>query len=188
MGFIRTAISTPLELSDGTESLLHTQPHVRVFLSATHTLGPGTLHITTKRVLWLPDNAQPADSGYSIDFPQLLMHALSRDTAFFPHPAIYCQLEQDDEDDGEEEEGEDEEGGEEDRTAAAGVSEAEGGGDEMTAAAEVRVVPDDEAARQSTSHTCKQNATQRNTAHAVNLSHFARTYCVSYQWTYCTPN
>lgn len=151
MGFIRTSVSTPLELHDATESLLHTQPQVRVFLSATHNLGSGTLHITSKRVLWLPNDAQPAGGGYSIDFPQLLMHALSRDTAYFPHPAIYCQLEQDEdeEEDGEEgEEAEEQQGAEGD-----GPVEADAGGDELAKAPEVRLVPDDEAARQPTYFT-----------------------------------
>ena len=152
MGFIRTSIATPLSLSNASESLLHTQPHVRVFLSSTHTLGSGTLHITSKRVLWLPDDAQSTGSGYGIDFPQLLMHALSRDTAYFPHPAIYCQLEHDDDkDDRDDEEGEEEE--EMDAADGDGASEAEAGGDELTRAAEVWLVPDDDAACQSNTST-----------------------------------
>ena len=158
MGFTQATVSTPLELSDAAESLLHTQPNVRLFMSADDSLGSGTLHITSKRVLWLPDSAQPAGSGYSIDFPQLLMHALSRDTAYFPHPAIYCQLEQDDdEDDGVD----DADDGEEAPSAEADEEMMEG--DKLTRAAEVRLVPEDEAARQ-----LKQ---QQQPSSAVELCH-----------------
>ena len=149
MGFVHASVPTPLELADAEESLLHSQPHVSVYLSATHNLGPGTLHITSKRVLWLPDSAQPAANGYAIDFPQLLMHALSRDTAYFPHPAIYCQLERDDEED----EDEEEDGEKEADAGVDGGAEDAVGGDELTKAAEVRLVPDDQAARQTGTQT-----------------------------------
>ena len=186
MGFIRTSVPSPLDLSSSSESLLLSQPHVELFLSASRTLGRGTLHITTKRVLWLPDDAQPAGSGYSVDFPQLLMHALSRDTAYFPHPAIYCQLEQDEEGEGEDADEDDADG---DDAEADDASAGEGGRDELTAAAEVRLVPDDEAARQLNGTEARMHAASC----PPRFRHsYSRCCCccraVAEQLTRCTPS
>ena len=40
-----------------------------------------------------------SSSSWSVDFINVLMHALSRDTCHFPHACIYCQIGSTDDDD-----------------------------------------------------------------------------------------
>ncbi|KAF8821005.1 Nucleotide-sensitive chloride conductance regulator (ICln) protein [Cardiosporidium cionae] len=52
--------------------------------------GTGTLYLTSRRVIWL--SSQDLDKGYAMDYPFIVLHAISRDPATFEHPCIYCQL------------------------------------------------------------------------------------------------
>ena len=36
--------------------------------------------------------------AFDFDIPYISLHAISRDTSSFPHPCIYCQLDEDEED------------------------------------------------------------------------------------------
>lgn len=56
-------------------------------MNATH----GTLHVTTKRIVWVGDRAAPR-VGYGWDVNQITLHAISRDPAAFPRPCLYCQM------------------------------------------------------------------------------------------------
>ena len=150
MGFISVVVqrdsSGAPTFSDDEESLLHSQPHTRLFVSSSNRLvGEGVLLITTKRVVWLAEVPAAADdaNGYAVGYHSLLMHAISTDTEHFANPSIYCQLEQPEEDEGEEEE-EDEEEGEADDTSANTPL-----GDAVLRAGEARFVPDDPAAGRS---------------------------------------
>ena len=69
---------------------------------------PGTLYVTSKRVIWLGHQSAVA---YDFDVPYITLHAISRDPNSFPKPCVYCQLDEempddiledcDEEDDGE---------------------------------------------------------------------------------------
>lgn len=55
-----------------------------------HTEGPGRLFITTRNLVWL--SSVDSARGYSIDYPSISVHAISRDPAAFPRPCLYMQL------------------------------------------------------------------------------------------------
>ncbi|KAL5224914.1 hypothetical protein ABZP36_011553 [Zizania latifolia] len=73
---------------------------VRVERTAAVALGPrapeppGTLFLTTRRVIWVSE----ADKGkaYAVDFLAVSLHAVSRDPEAYPSPCIYTQIETDD--------------------------------------------------------------------------------------------
>lgn len=54
----------------------------------------GSLHITTRRLVWIASASDGAE-GYSVPFQSLTMHAISRDTSEggFPRECIYMQVE-----------------------------------------------------------------------------------------------
>merc|ERR550514_2492460 len=60
--------------------------------------GEGTLFLSSQRIIWL--SAQDPANGYGIDYPHVVLHALSRDPAAYPEPCIYCQLKGGEEDEG----------------------------------------------------------------------------------------
>lgn len=53
----------------------------------------GTLFITNKNVIWL--NTNNIEDGFSVDYPHISMHAISRDDENFPRACVYCQLDDD---------------------------------------------------------------------------------------------
>lgn len=75
------------------ESICAVQSSVGIALGDAPLQQPGTLHVTTKRLIWISD----ADHhGYAVDFLSLSMHAISRDLEAYPMPCIYTQIETDD--------------------------------------------------------------------------------------------
>ncbi|XP_037090544.1 methylosome subunit pICln-like [Pollicipes pollicipes] len=91
-------------------------------------LGPGTLYIAESRVSWTGAEGQ----GFSLEYPHIMLHAVSRDTSNFPHPCLYMMVDADiDPQDGPADGGADSS----DEDAASGSS-----------VTEVRFVPEDEAA------------------------------------------
>ncbi|KAI5569849.1 hypothetical protein BDE02_12G104600 [Populus trichocarpa] len=52
---------------------------------------PGTLYISTKKVVWLSD--VDGTKGYAVDFLSISLHAVSRDPEAYPSPCIYTQIE-----------------------------------------------------------------------------------------------
>ena len=156
MGFTRVAVewnsAGEMTFASADESCLHTQPLTRLFVSSSNApVGVGTLYVTSHHVLWTADAPSSGrGSGYRVEYYDLLMHAVSRETDDFPHASIYCQVEQP-ADGEEEEEGDDDEGPEKEKegegegdTDAASAAE----GDPVVRATEVRFVPDDPAAGQ----------------------------------------
>eukprot|EP01098_Paradermamoeba_levis_P009772 TRINITY_DN4089_c0_g1_i2.p1 TRINITY_DN4089_c0_g1~~TRINITY_DN4089_c0_g1_i2.p1 ORF type:complete len:191 (-),score=73.29 TRINITY_DN4089_c0_g1_i2:245-817(-) len=97
---------------DEGEEILFTQtnlsPHFNANLSSE---GKGKLFVTTRNVIWLSE--EDKSKGFSLDFHFISIHAISRDTQFFAHPCIYCQLDVRGGEEEEEEEEEGEEGGKE---------------------------------------------------------------------------
>lgn len=86
------------------EKLVKTFSPVAFMLSETYNAGVGTLYITNRRVVWL-NQEQPL--GFAITYPQIVMHAISRNAESFPKPCIYLQLDEGSEDMIDEEEAED---------------------------------------------------------------------------------
>ncbi|KAJ6822656.1 chloride conductance regulatory protein ICln-like [Iris pallida] len=93
--------------SDAGEELMHVQPSVAVALGRRPPESPGTLYISTKRVIWLSDTNK--SRGYAVDFLSISLHAVSRDPEAYPTPCIYTQVETED-DGGSESEGSDSDG------------------------------------------------------------------------------
>ncbi|XP_020094402.1 chloride conductance regulatory protein ICln-like [Ananas comosus] len=73
------------------EELMAVHRGVAVALGARNLEPPGTLFITTKRVIWLDD--ADAARGYAVDFLSISLHAVSRDPEAYPKPCIYTQIE-----------------------------------------------------------------------------------------------
>ncbi|KAG6536363.1 hypothetical protein ZIOFF_001417 [Zingiber officinale] len=88
--------------SDDSEELMHVFLGVAVALGSRPLESPGTLYVTTRRVIWLSDADR--GKGYAVDFLSLSLHAVSRDREAYPFPCIYTQIETGDEDDEEESE------------------------------------------------------------------------------------
>ncbi|XP_039831080.1 chloride conductance regulatory protein ICln-like isoform X2 [Panicum virgatum] len=70
---------------------------VRVDRAASVALGrrspepPGTLFVTTRRVIWLSEEEK--GKGYAVDFLAISLHAVSRDLEAYPSPCLYAQIE-----------------------------------------------------------------------------------------------
>jgi len=83
-------------------------------LPAALRLGTGTLYVTTRRVVWVADDAPdgaPAGSAsppqaVALTYRQVVMHAVATDAASFSRPCVYLQLDAGDEGMMEEEEDE----------------------------------------------------------------------------------
>ncbi|KAF7054647.1 hypothetical protein CFC21_062288 [Triticum aestivum] len=52
---------------------------------------PGTLFITTRRVIWLSEAEK--GRGYAVGFLDITLHAVSRDPEAYPSPCLYTQIE-----------------------------------------------------------------------------------------------
>ncbi|XP_062205928.1 chloride conductance regulatory protein ICln-like [Phragmites australis] len=104
---------------------------VRVERAAALALGPrapeppGTLFLTTRRVIWV--SGAEKGKGYAVDFVTVSLHAVSRDPEAYPSPCIYTQIETED---GSDEESDD--------------SDSETNGEiEVSKVTEMRIIPSD---------------------------------------------
>ncbi|KAG6513866.1 hypothetical protein ZIOFF_024203 [Zingiber officinale] len=88
--------------SDDSEKLMHVLHGVAVAIGSRPLESPGSLYVTTRRVIWLSDADR--GKGYAVDFLSLSLHAVSRDREAYPFSCIYTQIETGDEDDEEESE------------------------------------------------------------------------------------
>ncbi|KAK3000099.1 hypothetical protein RJ639_024386, partial [Escallonia herrerae] len=79
-----------LDSGDG-EELVYVQPGVSIALGSQPPESPGTLYISTKKVVWLSDSDR--SKGYAVDFLSVSLHAVSRDPEAYPSPCIYTQIE-----------------------------------------------------------------------------------------------
>ncbi|EFJ48103.1 hypothetical protein VOLCADRAFT_120923 [Volvox carteri f. nagariensis] len=111
--------------TDDEEELKCKCPDIELVLGANLSAGSGVLHLTTRRVVWVP-GSQASGPALAMRYRQLMVHAISRDPASYPRPCIYLILDKGSEDmmDGEEDSNEDE-------------------GEEV--AAEVRLIPAEES-------------------------------------------
>lgn len=74
---------------DADEQVSFTADNTSLFLRGDKSEGAGTLFVTTKHLIWM---ALDRSAGYRMDYPYVLLHAVSRDTSSFPHPCLYAQL------------------------------------------------------------------------------------------------
>ncbi|KAH7279699.1 hypothetical protein KP509_37G032300 [Ceratopteris richardii] len=82
-------------LDSGVEESFHAiQPNMGIVLDDSPIEQPGTLYVTTKRLIWI---SNVDHHGYAVDFLSLSMHAISRDPEAYPFPCIYTQIDHDDE-------------------------------------------------------------------------------------------
>lgn len=109
-----------------TEGIRHQQPNTSVHVSSKD-LGKGTLFIAESRVSWVSEESQ----GFSLEYPSIALHAISRDLNTYPQPCLYLMIDcKIDEDEGSE------------------ISE-DSDDDETTAITEIRFIPDDNDALDS---------------------------------------
>jgi len=97
----KTASEDPTPILAFDEKIVYQEPATQAFFGERKTEGKGVLYITTKNVIWLSN--EDGNKGFSIDYPFLTMHAVSRDLSSFRIPCIYCQLDQEEEEEEEEE-------------------------------------------------------------------------------------
>ncbi|KAJ4953664.1 hypothetical protein NE237_030496 [Protea cynaroides] len=81
----------PILDAENDERLIHVQPGVAIVLGNRAPESPGTLHISTKRIVWLSD--VDMQKGYAVGFLSVSLHAVSRDPEAYPSPCIYTQIE-----------------------------------------------------------------------------------------------
>ena len=116
----------PLEVS---ESILHTASSTSLYI-ADKLIGVGTLYVTSAFVRFVSGN--DSDDEVRIDYPAIILHAITRDTSTFPQPCIYCQcaveaVHADSPDD----------------TSADNNAESDGSGADEICVEEVRIAPND---------------------------------------------
>nr|GMC98449.1 chloride conductance regulatory protein ICln [Ipomoea batatas] len=105
----RTPAGQPVLNAGNGEELIHVLSGVSLVLGNRLPLSPGTLYITTRKVVWLSNT--DTERGYAVDFLNISLHAVSRDPESYPSPCIYAQIDIGDEDD-DDSEGSDTEGNE----------------------------------------------------------------------------
>ncbi|KAJ3682611.1 hypothetical protein LUZ60_015184 [Juncus effusus] len=94
----RAADGGPRLHAGADEELVRVEPGASVALGRRPPESPGTLFITTRRVIWLSETEK--EKGYSVDFVSISLHAVSRDPEAYPQPCIYTQIEKEEEMDG----------------------------------------------------------------------------------------
>ncbi|XP_011029973.1 PREDICTED: chloride conductance regulatory protein ICln-like [Populus euphratica] len=81
----------PVIDTDNGEELMLMFREVSIVIGNGSPESPGTLYISTKKVLWLSDVDRT--KGYAVDFLSISLHAVSRDPEAYPSPCIYTQIE-----------------------------------------------------------------------------------------------
>lgn len=62
----------------------HTQPLITVYVNE-RPLGVGTLYISEARISWVG----PSEQGFSLEYPHVSLHAISKDLSQFPAECLY---------------------------------------------------------------------------------------------------
>ncbi|CAK7337082.1 unnamed protein product [Dovyalis caffra] len=81
----------PVLDTENGEELRHVQAGVSIAIGNRSPESPGTLYISTKKVVWLSDVDRT--KGYAVDFLSISLHAVSRDPEAYSSPCIYTQIE-----------------------------------------------------------------------------------------------
>ncbi|CAE7721471.1 unnamed protein product, partial [Symbiodinium microadriaticum] len=69
------------------ETLMYTKEGVDFTFNPETPTIPGTLYITSRRVIWASE-----ELAYDFDVPYIVLHAVTHDPSSFPRPCLYCQL------------------------------------------------------------------------------------------------
>ncbi|XP_068572772.1 methylosome subunit pICln isoform X1 [Cebidichthys violaceus] len=70
-----------------TEGVRHEQAETTVVMDG-HKLGCGTLYVAEARLLWFDGSG----TGFSLDYPTIGLHAVSRDVSAFPEEHLYVMV------------------------------------------------------------------------------------------------
>ncbi|CAL1293673.1 unnamed protein product [Larinioides sclopetarius] len=70
-----------------TEGIHHSEPDTRAYFGD-ECLGKGTLYISESVLCWLSSDGD----GFSLKYPSIYIHAVSKDLNNFPHPCIYLMV------------------------------------------------------------------------------------------------
>uniref|UniRef100_A0A0D9XI47 Chloride conductance regulatory protein ICln n=1 Tax=Leersia perrieri TaxID=77586 RepID=A0A0D9XI47_9ORYZ len=119
------ADGAPLLNTAAGEELVRVERAAAVALASRAPEAPGTLFITTRRVIWVSEVDK--GKGYAVDFLAISLHAVSRDPEAYPSPCIYTQIETED--------GSDEESDESDSEVNGEI--------ELSKVTEMRIIPSD---------------------------------------------
>ncbi|XP_013775248.1 methylosome subunit pICln-like [Limulus polyphemus] len=87
-----------------TEGIRHREPNTIAHIKS-RDLGKGTLYIAESRLSWVGENGQ----GFSLEYPSICLHAVSRDLNAFPCECLYLMIDAELESNGEEQNGESQE-------------------------------------------------------------------------------
>lgn len=71
-----------------TEDVALTIDSVQVFINSYH-LGKAALYVTRTRLSWIMETGQT----FSLDYPSINMHSISRDKSNFPHECLFLMVE-----------------------------------------------------------------------------------------------
>ena len=71
------------------EGIHHTQPQTSVHVND-KALGTGTLYISEARVSWMAETR--AGQGFSLEYPHIALHAISKDLLAFPSECLYLMI------------------------------------------------------------------------------------------------
>ncbi|XP_054169227.1 methylosome subunit pICln-like [Oppia nitens] len=73
------------------DQVRHLQHNTVAFIDSTSApIGKGSLYISTERLLWVTDNGQ----GFSLEYPMIALHAISRDLTNFNSECLYLMTEE----------------------------------------------------------------------------------------------
>ena len=81
-----------LSPSAADETVALSLPCVSFHVGDDATENPGTLHVTTRRLVWFPDD-DATEGGYDVPLRAVAMHAVSSDESEGFRPCIYAQIE-----------------------------------------------------------------------------------------------
>jgi hypothetical protein len=82
--------------NEGGQQMLHQEINLELYREDKR-LGIGTLDITSKNITWNENHSGGGgDGGQSciLDYCNIILHAISRDTNAFPKECIYCQVDE----------------------------------------------------------------------------------------------
>ncbi|XP_033103725.1 methylosome subunit pICln-like [Anneissia japonica] len=80
-------MSTLRSISVPQGGIVHTQQETDVYLKDLNK-GPGTLYVTESCVLWRNEGGV----GFQLEYPDISLHAISRDVSTFPHECVYLMI------------------------------------------------------------------------------------------------
>lgn len=73
--------------SEPTEGVRHSQSDTTALFNTTN-LGKGTLYIAESRLSWISSSG----NGFSLEYPQISLHAVSRDLTSYPQECLFLML------------------------------------------------------------------------------------------------